>query len=109
MKKLDHTVLIGRSLDDSKFQVVTTLDPQYVKCKKEDLKTEISSLGVVQRRLARNESIDVFRLIPNSDSLENMNRENRRNAKKQAESISPIDEIIRYPALNIYPVALYYA
>ena len=110
--KTEDTVLIIRHINAPKFQFVAKLDHQYVQCTKEDLKTEFTILGMVQRKIAPRETIDAFRLIPDISALENMNqqpmnRQNRRQAKKNINQPSPVDDIIEYPAINIYPIAIY--
>ncbi len=107
MHKPEKTIVVVRPLDAPRFQFIARLEPQYINCKKTDLKTELTFLGMVQRRLAPGETIDVFRLIPDMSSLENMNRSSRRKAEKAFSQNSPVDEIIKYPAVNIYPIAIY--
>ncbi|SRR6266568_4137855 len=107
MKKPEETIIIITPLDAPRFQFVAKLDTLHMNCRKEDLKTELTVLGMVQRRLSVGETIDVFRLLPELGSLESMNRAQRRKVKKNSSTISPVDEIIKYPAVNIYPIAIY--
>jgi hypothetical protein len=106
-RKLQDTIIIIRPLNVEKFQFVANLDSKCLIDKKEDLKTEITIIGMVQRKLAVSETIDVFRLLPDASIFEDMNRENRRKAKRNLNQKSPVDEIIKYPAVNIYPIAIY--
>ncbi len=106
-KKTEDIIIIVTPFNSPRFQFVAKLDARQVKCQKEELKTEVTLLGMVQRRLAVGETIDVFRLIPEIGSLENLNRAQRRNVKKNSPTVSPVDEIIKYPAVNIYPFAIY--
>lgn len=113
MKNQEDTVLIVTPFGSPKFKFVARLDATQLKRRKEDLKSEVTLFGKVQRRLAKNETIDVFRLIPELSSLQNLsqptNRANRRQDTKKgtATTLSPIDEIIKYPAMQIQPIAIY--
>ena len=107
MKKQEDIVIIATPLDSPRFKFVAKLSATQMTCQKEDLKAEVSILGMVQRRLAVSETIDVFRLLPDMSSLENLNRAQRRKMKKKNSTVSPVDEIIKYPAVHVYPIAIY--
>jgi len=110
-KKQEDTVVIVLPFGSPRFKFVARLDATRLKRRKEDLKAEITILGKVHRKLAEKEIIEIFRLIPEMNELQNLNRAQRRQAgKKGANNIStqsPLDEIIKYPAMQLQPIAIY--
>lgn len=111
MKDTGDTYIILSPDGAPSFKIVAKVGMQQLQRTKQDLEGEVTILGKVQRRLEKRETIDVFQLIRNTAVLENLNRAQRRNMAKQggrsSTTNSPIDEVIKYPALEVVPLAIY--
>lgn len=111
MKDTGDTYIILSPEGSPTFKIVAKVGVQQIQRTKQDLEGEVTVLGKVQRRLEKRETIDVFQLIRNTAVLDNLNRAQRRNMARQGgrSSItnSPVDEAIKYPALEVVPIAIY--
>jgi hypothetical protein len=79
---------------------------------KSALETEVTILGKVQRRLQKTEKIELFRLLPNMKGFEQLIKAGQpkkgpRGRIERPNTESPIDEYIKYPAVEVLPVAIY--
>ncbi len=109
-KNQEDTVVIITPFGSPQFKFVARLDATRLKRRKDDLKAEVTILGKVHRRLVKGETIDVFRLMPELSSLQSLNRAQKRQANKKATNAStqsPLDEVIKYPAMQLQPIAIY--
>ena len=79
--------------------------------RKEELETEATILGKVRRKLSERETIDIFRIAPRLNQLENLNRVQRRSMGKGKNKLpstdTPLDEVIKYPAMQLQAIAVY--
>jgi hypothetical protein len=111
MKDTGDSYIILSPGGSPNFKIVAKVGVQQIQRTKQDLEGEVALLGKVQRRLDKRETIEVFQLIRNTAVLENLNRAQRRSMARQGGrssiSESPIDEVIKYPALEIVPIAIY--
>ena len=103
----DETVLIVAPIGSPKFKFVAKLDVECIRGRKERLEVEVTMLGQVLRRLAPGDTIDAYRLLPKMSHLKNLNRVQKRAAAKMPSTDTPLDEVIRYPAIQIQPIAIY--
>lgn len=102
--------LIISPVGSPKFKFVASLHRSKITRSLEELDSEVTVLGKVQRKLAERETIDIFRIAPRLDQLGELNRVQKRSMNKRAKqqsTDSPIDEIIKYPAIQVVPVAVY--
>lgn len=107
-KAKEDTEVIISPIGSPNIKFVATLDGAHLRRKKDDLEAEVTLLGKVRSKLEKNETIDTFRLAPRLDQLQQLNRDQRRNAKKKTQwPNSPLDEVIKYPALRVQPIAIY--
>ncbi len=107
-KAKEETEVIISPIGSPNIKCVASLDVTHLRRKKDDLEAEVTILGKVRSKLEKNETIDIFRLAPRLNQLQQLNRDQRRNTKKKAQGTdSPLDEIIKYPALRIQPIAIY--
>jgi hypothetical protein len=72
----------------------------------------VTILGKVQKRLEKTEKIDVFRVLPHMQGFEHLIKAGKkakgpRGRVERPNTESPIDEYIKYPAVEILPVAVY--
>ncbi len=104
-KSQEKIDLIVAPIGSPKFKFVAQLDIASLR-RKDNLETEVSILGKVQRKLARGEVLDIFRVLPRIEQIENLNRVQRRSAGKKTTD-SPLDEVVRYPAMQIQTIAVY--
>lgn len=115
MQGQESTLVMVTPLNAPKFTIAARLDPDGVMRKKEDLEAEITLLGKVQRVLRPGDlPLQVFRLLPELSTLMNSpegNRAARRASGKRkgsaSDTSSPWDEIIKYPAIQVQPIAIY--
>ncbi|SRR5579875_442156 len=110
-KAQEDTELIIVPIGSPHFKFVARLDKAKILRRKEELEAEVTILGKVRRKLAERETIDIFRVAPRLNELEHLNRTQRRamnkNKGKFASTDTPIDEVIKYPAMEIQPIAIY--
>lgn len=103
--------LIISPIGSPNFKFVANLDKTKISRRQEELEAEITILGKVRRKLAKGETIDIFRIAPRMNELQNLNRSQRRaaakNKAKMPSTDSPLDEIIKYPAMQIQAIAIY--
>jgi hypothetical protein len=111
-KKVQEGVeLIIAPIGSPQFKFVANLNRARITRQIGELEAEITVLGKVRRKLAERETIDIFRLAPRLDSLKSLNRARRRSMEKGRAKVpstdSPWDEVIKYPAMQILPIAIY--
>lgn len=110
-KAQEDTELIIAPIGSPKFKFVAKLDKTRILRRKEELETEVTILGKVRRKLAEGETIDIFRIAPRLNRLENLNRVQRRAINKgkvkMPSTDTPMDEVVKYPAIQLQPIAIY--
>lgn len=110
-KAQEDTELIIAPIGSPNFKFVTKLDTIRILRRKDELETEVTVLGIVRRKLAERETIDIFRVAPRLNQLENLNRAQRRGVNKSKAKMpstdTPLDEVIKYPAMQIQPIAIF--
>ncbi len=108
-KSKEDTKIIIAPIGSPNIKFVASLDSTHLRRKKVDLEAEVTLLGKVISKLGKNETIDLFRLAPRLDQLQQLNRVQRRgtNKKKAQGTDSPLDEVVKYPALQVRPIAIY--
>lgn len=111
-KKVQEGIeLIIAPIGSPQFKFVANLNRTKISREIGELEAEVTVLGKVRRKLAERETIDIFRLAPRMDQLETLNRAQRRSMSKGKSKIastdSPFDEVIKYPAMQIQPIAIY--
>jgi hypothetical protein len=111
-KKVQEGVeLIIAPIGSPQFKFVANLNRAKITRQIDELEAELIVLGKVRRKLAERETIDIVRLAPRLDSLEKLNRAQRRSMDKGRAKMpstdSPLDEVIKYPAMQILPIAIY--
>ena len=103
--------LIVAPIGSPEFKIVADLNRAKITRQIEELEAEVTVLGKVRRKLAERETIEIFRVAPRLDQLENLNRTQRRSMGKGKTKIpstdTPLDQVIKYPALQILPIAIY--
>lgn len=110
-KVQEDVQLIISPIGSPKIKFVANLHRSKVTRPLEELDSEVSVLGKVQHKLAERETIDIFRIAPRLDQLGKLNRVQRRGMSKGRAKLpstdSSIDEVVRYPAMQILPIAVY--
>jgi hypothetical protein len=111
-KKVQEDIeLIISPIGSPSFKFVAKLDTTRILRRKEDFETEVTILGKVRRKLAERETIDIFRVAPQLSQLKNLNRAQRRgtskNKAKMPSTDTPFDEVVKFPAMQIQPIAIY--
>ncbi|MGB8343713.1 MAG: hypothetical protein WCD86_02460 [Ktedonobacteraceae bacterium] len=111
-KKVQEGVqLIISPVGSPRFKFVANLHRSKITRPLEELDSEVTVLGKVQRKLAERETIDIFRIAPRLDQLGELNRIQRRGMNKGRAKIpstdTPLDQVIKYPAMQILPIAIY--
>jgi hypothetical protein len=75
------------------------------------LENEITIVGKVIRQLATGQKQDVVHLIPRLDALNNLNKKGKgsgpRGRIERPKTSTPLDETIKYPALELSTVAVF--
>ncbi len=103
-----ETLIIATIPTAPAFKFIAKLKDEMLLRKKSDLETEALILGKIERKLEKNDKpIDVFRLIPRFAALQKVNRQKRRQLQKQSSPGTEYDESIKYPAIELLPVAIY--
>jgi hypothetical protein len=104
----EETLVIANIGAAPAFKFVVKLKDEKLLRKKSALETEALILGKVERKLAKNDNpIDIFRLVPRFAALQKLNRDQRRQLQKQSSSGTEFDESVKYPAIELFPVAIY--
>ncbi len=110
-KAQEDTELIIAPIGSPQFKFVAKLDTARILRRKEELETEVTILGKVRRKLSERETIDIFRIAPRLNQLENLNRVQRRSMGKGKNKLpstdTPLDEVIKYPAMQLQAIAVY--
>ena len=92
--------------DSTKFKLVTYLNPSYLKVSKEQIVGDVTLFCKVQRVLAKGEKIELFELLPGISNFA-VNREQRRQMKKDFTAPAELKDTISGPAAIVIPIALY--
>lgn len=108
----ENTILAVTPIGAPNIKVVAKLEAAKLRRPKTALETEITILGKVQRRLEKSERIDVFRLLPHLKGFDQLFKaaspsKGPRGRIERPKLDSPIDEYIKYPALEMMLVAVY--
>ena len=110
-KAQEDIELIIAPIGSPKFKFVAKLDTARILRRKEELETEVTILGKVRRKLSERETIDIFRIAPRLNQLENLNRTQSRSIGKGKNKVpstdTPLDEVIKYPAMQLQAIAAY--
>lgn len=110
-KAQEDVELIIEPIGSPNFKFVAKLDTARILRRREELEAEVTILGKVRHKLAERETIDIFRIAPRLDKLENLNRAQRRSVGKGKAKLpstdSPLDEVIKYPAMQLQAIAVY--
>jgi len=110
-KAQEDIELIIAPIGSPKFKFVAKLDTARILRRKEELETEVTILGKVRRKLSERETIDIFRIAPRLNQLENLNRTQSRSVGKGKNKVpstdTPLDEVIKYPAMQLQAIAAY--
>jgi len=108
----ENVELIVNAIGSPKFVFVAKLDRTRIIRRKDELEAEVTILGKVSRKLAKNETLDIFRIAPRLDQFRDLNRLQRRSAGKGQSKIpstdTPFDEVVKHPAIQIQTIAVYH-
>lgn len=116
MKGQEDTMLIATPSGPLAARFVGKLKHVHLRRPKDELEGEVTIVAKVRRRLQRGQQIEASRLFPNLEGLQalnraQMNREQRRQAAKknsqQLKTGTPLDEVVKYPAVEVLPIAVY--
>jgi len=104
----EETLVIATIAAAPAFKFVVKLKDEKLLRKKSALETEALILGKIERKLEKNDKpIDIFRLVPRLAALQKLSRQQRRQLQKQSSSGTEFDESVKYPAIELFPVAIY--
>lgn len=109
----ENTIVSVTPIGAPNIKIVAKLDVTKLRRPKAALETEVTILGKVQRRLEKNEKIDVFRLLPHLKGFEHLFKKAAQQTKgprgriERPKTDTPLDEYINYPAVEVLPVAVY--
>lgn len=108
------TFLLVSPLNAPNFTLYARIEPDKILRRKQDLESDVTLLGKVQKILLPGDRVDIFRLMPELTSLSTptpSNRASRRASRKgnskSVDTSSPWDEGISYPAIQVQPVAVF--
>lgn len=113
MSSGESTYLTVKPIGAPNIKIVAKLDSAKLHGRpKSALEAEVTILGKVQRRLQKNEKIDVVRLLPHLKGFEHLLKSGQpkkgpRGRIETPKTDSPIDEFIPYPAVEVLPIAIY--
>ena len=107
----ENLLLLAKVFASPDFAVFTKLRREYLKRDKKQLEGEITIFGKVVRKLTAGKKVDALRLVPRIDEINKLNRATRRQAEKKStkvpDSKTEYDVQIKYPAIEVTPVAIY--
>ena len=94
------------NFDDGKYPIVSYLDENYFRCEQENFIGQSYMLCKVIRKVPKGKSIKLDELFDDIKKMP-LNRSQRRNMPKNIDNPSEIRDVIKGPALVVFPVALY--
>jgi hypothetical protein len=106
----DGIMLIIASIGSPRYKFVAKLDPDCIRGRKEGLEVEVTVVGQVLRRLTQGAEIEVYPLLKQiayMQKMQNSNRQQKRAATKPSPTSTPLDEVVKYPAIEIQPIAIF--
>jgi hypothetical protein len=107
--ELRSVPLIFEAASTPGFKFFAELSREYIKCSLSDMQGEATVFGKVQRILPKGQKLEVFSVVPDVSSMQNLNREQRRKlqSNKKKANRSNLVETITGPAIVLIPVAVY--
>ena len=88
------------------FPLVGRLDENYFKCELSQFVGQFYMLCKVQKKIAKGQSIKLDEIFEDIKKLP-LNREQRRNMPKNLDNPDIIRDVVKGPALQVIPVAIY--
>ena len=94
------------SFEDSKYPLVGVLNETYLKCEQSQFIGQCCMLCKIQRKILKGQNIKLDEIFEDIKKLP-LNREQRRKMPKNLDNPDVIRDVIKGPALQIIPVAIY--
>lgn len=94
------------SFEDNNFPIVSYLDEDYFKCSQEQFIGQFYMLCKIQKKIPKGQSIKLDEIFEDFKKLP-LNREQRRKMPKNMENPDIIKDVIKGPALQVIPIAIY--
>ena len=104
--KSENGVSCVFSFEDNMFPLVGRLDENYFKCELSQFVGQFYMLCKVQKKIAKGQSIKLDEIFEDIKKLP-LNREQRRNMPKNLDNPDIIRDVVKGPALQVIPVAIY--
>lgn len=94
------------SFEDDRFPLVASLDESYFKCELSQFVGQFYMLCKVQKKIPKGQSIKLDEIFEDIKKMP-FNREQRRKIPKNLDNPEIIRDVIKGPALQVIPVAIY--
>lgn len=94
------------SFEDVKFPLVARLDEKYFKCELSQFVGQFYMLCKIQKKIIKGQSIKLDEIFEDIKRLP-LNREQRRKMPKKLDNPDVIRDVIKGPALQVIPIAIY--
>lgn len=104
--KSENGVSCVFSFEDSMFPLVGRLDENYFKCELSQFVGQFYMLCKVQKKIVKGQSVKLDEIFEDIKKLP-LNREQRRNMPKNLDNPDIIRDVVKGPALQVIPVAIY--
>jgi len=92
--------------NSAKFQLISYLNPSYLKVPKEQIVGDVTLFCKVQRVLSKGEKMELVEFFPELSNFI-LNREQKRKIKKDVTAPPEIKDTVRGPAAVVIPIAIY--
>ena len=94
------------SFEDEKFPLVARLDENYFKCELSQFIGQFYMLCKIQKKIIKGQSVKLDEIFEDIKRLP-LNREQRRKMPKNLDNPDVIRDVIKGPALQVIPIAIY--
>lgn len=94
------------SFEDGVFPLVARLDENYFKCELSQFVGQFYMLCKIQKKIAKGQSVKLDEIFEDIKKLP-LNREQRRKMPKNLDNPDIIRDVIKGPALQVIPIAIY--